>query len=195
MYLHPRTDRPGESSRPCFFPAITGEQLTRAGNEYRWKRHDSLTVRETNGTGTARARAAAPLNFVIEFFRQELHRSRGTSHRRKGSRTARRTDLAPRPFPTSGYHPQNSDNRTARNYLTAARRIDEDVTGFFFARGDNLRGRKPTTTPYLWGGTRDGIPRYAHSKGTAGNFRLDVKGSDKAFNFCYLGRGRQAFCL
>ena len=22
-----------------------GEQLTRAGNEYRWKRHDSLTVR------------------------------------------------------------------------------------------------------------------------------------------------------
>ena len=37
-----------------------GEQLTRAGNEYRWKRHDSLTVRETNGTGTARVRAATP---------------------------------------------------------------------------------------------------------------------------------------
>ena len=32
--------------------------------------------------------------------------------------------------------PRNTDNRTARNYLTAARRIDEDVTGFFFARGD-----------------------------------------------------------
>ena len=32
--------------------------------------------------------------------------------------------------------PPNSDNRIARNYLTAARRIDEDVTGFFFSTGD-----------------------------------------------------------
>ena len=32
--------------------------------------------------------------------------------------------------------PRSTDNRIARNYLTAARRIDEDVTGFFFATGD-----------------------------------------------------------
>ena len=43
------------------------------------------------------------------------------------------------------------------------------------------------------GRDEDGIPRYAHSKGTAGNFRLDVKGSDKAFNFCYRGEGERLF--
>ena len=43
------------------------------------------------------------------------------------------------------------------------------------------------------GRDEDGIPRYAHSKGTAGNFRLDVKGSDKAFNFCYRGGGDRLF--
>ena len=43
------------------------------------------------------------------------------------------------------------------------------------------------------GRDEDGIPRYAHSKGTAGNFRLDVKGSDKAFNFCYRGEGDRLF--
>ena len=32
--------------------------------------------------------------------------------------------------------PRSTDNRTAWNYLTAARRIDEDVTGFFLASGD-----------------------------------------------------------
>ena len=38
-----------------------------------------------------------------------------------------------------------------------------------------------------------GIPRYAHQRGTAGSFRLDVKGSDKAFNFCYRGEGERLF--
>ena len=36
-------------------------------------------------------------------------------------------------------------------------------------------------------------PFYAHQRGTAGNFRLDVKGSDKAFNFCYRGEGERLF--
>ena len=35
--------------------------------------------------------------------------------------------------------------------------------------------------------------RYAHQRGTAGSFRLDVKGSDKAFNFCYRGEGERLF--
>ena len=41
------------------------------------------------------------------------------------------------------------------------------------------------------GRDEDGVPRYAHQRGTAGNFRLDVKGSDKAFNFCYRGEGER----
>ena len=43
------------------------------------------------------------------------------------------------------------------------------------------------------GRDEDGVPRYAHQRGTAGNFRLDVKGSDKAFNFCYRGEGERLF--
>ena len=104
----------------------------------------------------------------------------------------RRTDHAPRPSPTSGYRPAARDNRTARNYLTAARRIDEDVTGFFFARGDIYEDAAHHNAVFV-GRDEDGIPRYAHSKGTAGNFRLDVKGSDKAFNFCYRGEGERVF--
>ena len=67
--------------------------------------------------------------------------------------------------------PPNSDNRTARNYLTTARRIDEDVTGFFFARGDIYEDAAHHNAVFV-GRDEDGIPRYAHSKGTAGNFRL-----------------------
>ena len=88
--------------------------------------------------------------------------------------------------------PRSPDNRTARNYLTAARRIDEDVTGFFFASGDIYEDAAHHNAVFV-GRDEDGIPRYAHSKGTAGNFRLDVKGSDKAFNFCYRGEGERLF--
>ena len=63
--------------------------------------------------------------------------------------------------------PPNSDNRTARNYLTAARRIDEDVTGIFFARGDIYEDAAHHNAVFV-GRDEDGIPRYAHSKGTAG---------------------------
>ena len=58
-YTQEQIDRANQADLVSFLQS-QGEQLTRAGNEYRWKRHDSLTVRETNGTGTARARAAAP---------------------------------------------------------------------------------------------------------------------------------------
>ena len=66
--LHPRTDRSGEPSRPCFFPAITRRALTRAGQEYRWKRHDSLTVRGNKWYRHSQSKGGGPVDFVMEFF-------------------------------------------------------------------------------------------------------------------------------
>ena len=66
------------------------------------------------------------------------------------------------------------------------------MTGFFFASGDIYEDAAHHNAVFV-GRDEDGIPRYAHSKGTAGNFRLDVKGSDKAFNFCYRGEGERVF--
>src|SRR5699024_1058850 len=67
-----------------------------------------------------------------------------------------------------------------------------DVTGFFFARGDIYEDAAHHNAVFV-GRDEDGLPRYAHSKGTAGNFRPDVKGNDKAFNFCYRGEGDRLF--
>ena len=59
-YTQEQIDRANQADLVSFLQS-QGEQLTRAGQEYRWKRHDSLTVRGNNGIATARARAAAPL--------------------------------------------------------------------------------------------------------------------------------------
>ena len=66
------------------------------------------------------------------------------------------------------------------------------MTGFFFSTGDIYEEAAHHNAVFV-GRDESGIPRYAHQRGTAGSFRLDVKGSDKAFNFCYRGEGERLF--
>ena len=191
-YTQEQIDRANQADLVSFLQS-QGEQLTRAGNEYRWKRHDSLTVRGNKWYRHSQSKGGGPVDFVMEFFGKSFTEAVELLTGEKGAA----------PPPDRPCHaslsdfrlpPPNNDNRIARNYLTAARRIDEDVTGFFFARGDIYEDAAHHNAVFV-GRDEDGIPRYAHSKGTAGNFRLDVKGSDKAFNFCYRGEGDRLFAF
>lgn len=38
-----------------------------------------------------------------------------------------------------------------------------------------------------------GVSRYAHCRGTAEKFRMDITGSDKSYGFCYRGKGKELF--
>ena len=167
-----------------------GEQLTRAGNEYRWKRHDSMTIRGNKWYRHSQSKGGGPVDFVMEFFGKSFTEAVELLTGEQGAAAPDR----PSPAPLSDFRlpPRSPDNRTARNYLTAARRIDEDVSGFFFASGDIYEEAAHHNAVFV-GRDEDGVPRYAHQRGTAGNFRLDVKGSDKAFNFCYRGEGEKLF--
>ena len=189
-YTQEQIDHANQADLVSFLQS-QGEQLTRAGNEYRWKRHDSLTVRGNKWYRHSQSKGGGPVDFVMEFFGKSFTEAVELLTGEKGAA----------PPPDRPCHaslsdfrlpPPNNDNRIARNYLTAARRIDEDVTGFFFARGDIYEDAAHHNAVFV-GRDEDGIPRYAHSKGTAGNFRFDVKGSDKAFNFCYRGEGDRLF--
>ena len=182
-YTQEQIDHANQADLVSFLQS-QGEQLTRAGQEYRWKRHDSLTVRGNKWYRHSQSKGGAPIDFVMEFYGKSFTEAVELLTGEKGA--------APQDSPQFRLPPRSPDNRTARNYLTAARRIDEDVTGFFFASGDIYEDAAHHNAVFV-GRDEDGIPRYAHSKGTAGNFRLDVKGSDKAFNFCYRGEGERLF--
>ena len=182
-YTQEQIDRANQADLVSFLQS-QGEQLTRAGQEYRWKRHDSLTVRGNKWYRHSQSKGGAPIDFVMEFFGKSFTEAVELLTGEKGA--------APQDSPQFRLPPRSTDNRIARNYLTAARRIDEDVTGFFFSTGDIYEEAAHHNAVFV-GRDENGIPRYAHSKGTAGNFRLDVKGSDKAFNFCYRGEGERLF--
>ena len=102
-YTQEQINRANQADLVSFLQS-QGEQLTRAGQEYRWKRHDSLTIRGNKWCRHSQSKGGGPVDFVKEFFGKsfteavELLTGEKAKHRR-------RTDQAPRPSPTSGYHP------------------------------------------------------------------------------------------
>ena len=183
-YTKEQIDRANQSDLVSFLQA-QGEQLERAGQEYRWKRHDSLTVRENRWYRHSQSKGGGPIDFVMEFYGKSFLEAVEMLIGERG-------EAPPPVYPQFRLPPKSPDNQTARNYLTAARRIDEDVSGFFFSCGDLYEEAAHHNAVFV-GRDESGIPRYAHQRGTAGSFRLDVKGSDKAFNFCYRGEDERLF--
>ena len=188
-YTQEQIDRANQADIVSFLQS-QGEQLTHAGQEYRWKRHDSLTVRGNKWYRHSQSKGGGPVDFVMEFFGKSFTEAVELLTGEQGAAAPDR----PSPAPLSDFRlPPRSDTAgQVKSYLTEARRIDEDVSGFFFSTGDIYEEAAHHNAVFV-GRDEDGVPRYAHQRGTAGNFRLDVKGSDKAFNFCYRGEGERLF--
>ena len=181
-------DRANQADLVSFLQA-QGEQLERAGNEYRWKRHDSLTVRGNKWYRHSQSKGGGPVDFLMEFFGKSFTEAVELLTGEKG---AAPPPDSPAPLSDFRLPPRSPTAEQVKRYLTEARRIDEDVTGFFISSGDIYEEAAHHNAVFV-GRDESGIPRYAHQRGTAGSFRLDVKGSDKAFNFCYRGEGEKLF--
>ena len=105
--------------------------------------------------------------FVMEFFGKSFTEAVELLTGEKGAAPPPGQTLPRVPFRLPATAPQTTTTEIARNYLTAARRIDDDVTGFFFARGDIYEDAAHHNAVFV-GRDEDGIPRYAHSKGNGG---------------------------
>ena len=66
-YTQEQIDRANQADLVSFLQS-QGEQLIRAGQEYRWKRHDSLTVWGNKWYRHSQSKGGAPVDFVMEFF-------------------------------------------------------------------------------------------------------------------------------
>jgi len=176
-YTQEQIDRANQADLVAFLQS-QGERLERAGQEYRWKRHDSLTLRGNKWFRHSQNHGGGPVDFVMEFFGKSFLEA-----------VALLIGDAP---PEFRLPPCHTDNSTVRKYLTQLRRIDGDVVDFFFSSGDLYEDATHHNAVFVGRGP-GGIPRYAHSRGTSGPFRQDVKGSDKSYNFCFRGQGAKLF--
>lgn len=161
-----------------------GEQVTKSGNEYRWKRHDSLTIKGNKWFRHSQSKGGYPVEFVMEFFGKTFPEAVslliGEAPAHNGAAAAPSADfrLPPR-------------NRYAARVIAYLRQrnIPEELIQEFYKEGLIYEDAQHHNIVFV-GKDKTGIPRYAHCKGTEGSFRMDVQGSDKAHNFAYRSDGK-----
>ena len=68
QYTQAQIDRANAVSLEDFL-RTQGETLIKSGREYRWKEHDSLTVRGNKWFRHSQSKGGYPIDFVMEFCR------------------------------------------------------------------------------------------------------------------------------
>ena len=161
-----------------------GEQVTKSGNEYRWKRHDSLTIKANKWFRHSQSKGGYPVEFVMEFFEKTFPEAMlmliGEAPANNGAAAA--------PSENFRLPPRNRYVARVMAYLRQ-RNIPEELVQEFCKEGLIYEDAQYHNIVFV-GKDETGIPRYAHCKGTEGSFRMDVQGSDKAHNFAYRSDGK-----
>ena len=189
QYTEEQIARANQTDLVSFLNA-RGEQLVKSGREYRWKKHDSVTVSGNRWYRHSQNKGGYPVDFVMEFYHATFPEAVKMLIDEEGE-GRQKSCLAPSP---DFRLPEKSEtNETVIKYLTEIRRLEKDLVEEWIAGGNIYEEKKHHNVVFV-GRDADGIPRYAHCGGTGGiKYRGDVAGSDKSYGFCHRGEDNQLF--
>ena len=165
-----------------------GEELIKSGREYRWKNHDSLTVKGNKWFRHSQSKGGYPIDFVMEFYDKTFPEAMQMLIGEEAIESA----VEPTPKAEFRLPPRYESNERILKYLTEERKLPKDLVEEFIASGLIYEDAKHHNVVFV-GKDINGIPRYAHCRGTSDKFRMDTTGSDKSFGFCYRGKGKELF--
>ncbi len=134
-----------------------GEQLIKSGNEYRWKRHDSLTIKGNKWFRHSQSKGGYPIEFAMEFldktFPEAVQLLIGEE-----SVAVSEAVAEPKKFCLP---PRCESNTRILKYLTEDRKLPEDLIERFIADGLIYEDAKYHNAVFV-GTDINGVPRYAH---------------------------------
>ncbi len=167
-----------------------GEQLMKSGKEYRWKKHDSVTVSGNRWYRHSLGRGGYPVDFVMEFYNATFPEA---VKMLTGEEGEGRNNTCPAPSPDFRLPEKAENNDRIIRYLTENRGIEKNMVEEWIGSGDIYEEKKHHNVVFV-GRDADGIPRYAHCRGTGETkYRGDVAESDKSYGFCHRGTDNQLF--
>ena len=189
QYTEEQIARANQTDLVSFLNA-RGEQLVKSGREYRWKKHDSVTVSGNRWYRHSQNKGGYPVDFVMEFYHATFPEAVKMLIDEEGE-GRQKSCLAP--LPDFRLPEKSETNETVIKYLTEIRRLEKDLVEEWIAGGNIYEEKKHHNVVFV-GRDADGIPRYAHCRGTGGiKYRGDVAGSDKSYGFCHRGEDNQLF--
>ena len=186
-YTQKQIDRANQVNLEQFLRS-QGEELIKSGREYRWKNHDSLTVKGNKWFRHSQSKGGYPIDFVMEFYKKTFPEAMQVLI----GEEAIEINVEPTPKAEFRLPPRCESNERILKYLTEERKLPKDLVEEFIADGLIYEDAKHHNVVFV-GKDFNGIPRYAHCRGTTDKFRMDVTGSDKSYGFCYSGKGTELY--
>lgn len=167
-----------------------GEQLTRSGREWRWKRHDSVTIQGNQWFRHSRKEGGLAIDFIQEFyglnFPEAVTLLLGGEAGVEWNQTEKST---PPPRKAFELPEANSNMRRVFAYLIKQRFIDRDILSHF-AHEHLLYEDKEFHNAVFVGVDENSVARHAHKRGTYSmgeGYRGNVEGSDPKYSFHHIG--------
>ncbi len=189
QYTEEQITRANQTDLVSFLNA-QGEQLVKSGREYRWKKHDSVTVSANRWYRHSQGRGGYPVDFVMEFYNATFPEA---VKMLTGEEGEGRNSTCPAPSPDFRLPEKEENNDRIIRYLTENRGIEKNMVEEWIGSGDIYEEKKHHNVVFV-GRDADGIPRYAHCRGTGETkYRGDVAESDKSYGFCHRGTDNQLF--
>lgn len=198
-YTQEQIDRANETELVPFLMGL-GERFQKSGKEFRWMTHDSVTVNGNQWFRFSNHTGGGPVDFLMEFYGksfpeavemllgEEGENSPGTSVKwEEGSPIA-----CPLPKPELKLPEGNEDSKRVREYLTGKRKLSEEIVDRMLADGKIYESRDYHNVVFI-GHDKEGNIKNASVRGTDGNYRGEVSGSEKAFGFGHHGTDDNLF--
>lgn len=168
-----------------------GEQLVRSGREWRWKRHDSVTVRGSQWFRHSRKEGGHAIDFVQQFYDMSFPEAVTLLLGGESGVEWNQTSKSVPPSRKSFALPEaNQDMRRVFAYLIKQRFIDREVLTYFAHEKLIYEDKKYHNAVFV-GLDENGIPRHAHKRGTYTQgepYKGNVEGSDPKYSFHRLGK-------
>ena len=185
-YSQEQIDRANKVNLKDFLKSM-GEEVIKCGSEYRWKKHDSVTLRDNTFYRHSTEHGGYPIEFVQVFFHASFPEAMDMllheQPQEKLENHAGEMFLPPH---------RNISNEALIHYLNGERGLAQGLIQRFLSL--NLIYEEAGTHNVVFVGyDPNGNARYAHKRGTQGHFRIDHPGSDKSYSFSYRGGSDELF--
>lgn len=182
------------------FLSARGERFKKAGREYRWEKHDSVTICDNKWYRHSQGKGGWPIDFMMEFYDlsfpdavKELLAGEEAMDGLETSLSEKRAipyvedgGLAVAdPIPTKEMVLPEADKNQdyIMEYLVDQRKLDKDIVSEFIKRGDIYQEKDNQRVVFV-GRDSEGNPRYASWRNAgAEQLRGDVSGSQKEYCF------------
>ena len=139
-YTQAQIDRANAVSLEDFL-RTQGETLIKSGREYRWKEHDSLTVRGNKWFRHSQSKGGYPIDFVMEFYGKSFPEAVQLLTGESGEGQTEATTAPPTAFHLL-LHNRTADR--AIQYLCESRGLNKTLVRIFFFPGIFTRTQSGT---------------------------------------------------